>query len=289
MHHAPITNTAAYTFITLSQAQLVQLRPLLKEKATELQLKGTLLLSTEGINLFVAGHAEHIQSFKDYITTQTPFGLLFYKDSHSKEQPFTRMLVRIKKELIAMGIDSIKPEKTAAPYIQPETLKSWYDNNKDMLVLDTRNDYEIQLGQFAQAHHLNIDTFRHFPDAAALMDDSLKDIPVVTYCTGGIRCEKAAQLMLNYGFKEVYQLEGGILNYFDKCGSNHYQGECFVFDKRVAVDAQLQETGTRQCYGCRMPLTTAEQATMTEKICPHCGQSIDGKRDASSARDNLET
>lgn len=263
-------NVSNYKFVSIPEVELPELRAFLKEKTSELGLKGTILLSTEGINQFLSGTREAIDAYKQVMEANPYFGALWYKESPSEAQPFTRMLVRLKKELISMGCPEIRPELETAPHLSPEELKRWYDEGKEMVILDTRNDYEIRLGTFEKAVDLNIKSFRDFPRAISELPEEMKNKPVVSFCTGGIRCEKASQLLLNNGFKEVYQLNGGILNYFEQCGSDHYQGECFVFDKRVAVDASLNETKTIQCYACRNPLSFEEQK-VAEGKCPYCG------------------
>lgn len=260
-------NTSAYKFVTLPEAQFTVLREQLKEKADALALKGTILLSAEGINSFLSGTREAIDEYKDFLDSYDVFEGMHYKESESDHQPFSRMLVRLKKEIISMGKPEIEPEKKKAPYIKPEEFKRWYESKKDMIVLDTRNDYEVEIGTFHDALDLNIETFRDFPNAVTMLPDDVKKKPVVTFCTGGIRCEKAAQYMFDHGFEEVYQLDGGILNYFEQCGGDYWDGECFVFDKRVAVDPKLQETTTKQCYSCRGVLTPE----MQDKPCPECG------------------
>lgn len=260
-------NTSAYKFVALKEAEFPIVRQQLKEKADACELKGTILLSVEGINSFLSGTREHIDAYKEFLASYSVFSGMTFKESVSDRQPFSRMLVRLKKEIISMGNLDIEPEKKKAPYIKPEEFKRWYEQHKDMIVLDARNDYEVDIGTFEDAIDLNIETFRDFPNAVALLPDDMKKKPVVTFCTGGIRCEKAAQYMLNEGFEKVYQLDGGILNYFGQCGADHWDGECFVFDKRVAVDPQLQETKTKQCYSCRGVLTPEIQ----DKPCPECG------------------
>lgn len=263
-----ILNVSAYKFVDLNADQLVNLREQMKAKADELQLKGTVLLSTEGINLFLAAASERIGTFKEFLSQWPVFADLWFKESYSDYQPFTRMLVRIKKEIIAMGKDEIKPAEATVPHLEPEQLQQWYDAKKEMIILDTRNDYEVELGTFENAIHLDLETFRQFPDAIKKLPEAYKNKTVVTFCTGGVRCEKAGQWLKNQGFNDVYQLNGGILNYLEKCGGAHYQGECFVFDKRVAVDAQLKETTTKQCYACRQPISIVAQND--EQRCPHC-------------------
>lgn len=260
-------NTSAYKFASLSESEMASLRTELKEKADACELKGTILLSMEGINSFLSGKRENIDEYKGFLLSYPQFDGMVFKESESDHQPFTRMLVRLKKEIISMGHPEVQPEKKAAPYLSPEEFKRWYEENKEMVVLDTRNDYEFEIGTFEDAIDLNIETFREFPDAVKMLSKEMKKKPVVTFCTGGIRCEKAAQYMLDQGFEEVYQLDGGILNYFERCGGDHWKGECFVFDKRVAVDSQLRETNTTQCYSCRGVLTVAHK----DQPCPSCG------------------
>ena len=272
-----IINVSAYKFTTIEQDHLPQLKAQLLSQAKSQQLKGTILLSTEGINLFLSGRQTQLQTFLTELQQIPSFNDLPLKFSPSLDQPFTRMLVRIKKEIISMGVDDIQPSQYTAPHLSAEEFKTWYQQDKDMVILDTRNDYEIKLGTFKNAVDLNIKTFRAFPKALDKLPKEYQNKPVITFCTGGIRCEKAAALMLKKGFKEVYQLDGGILKYFENCGGEYYNGECFVFDKRVAVDHELNETSTQQCFACRMPLSTDEQ--QSTGICPHCkGNALSGKK-----------
>lgn len=234
-----IINIATYRFVTLPTTTLPSLRDTLKKQCADLGLKGTILLSEEGINLFVAGYREAIEAFKTFLDTLPPFQQMTYKESLSATVPFKKLFVKIKKEIIRMDMPDIQPEKFTAPHLAPEQLKQWYDEGKDMVVLDTRNDYEYAIGTFENAVKLDLKHFRNFPEVIENLPEDLKNKPIVTFCTGGIRCEKAAAYMVKQGFKEVYQLDGGILNYFEKCGSEHYEGECFVFDDRITLDANL--------------------------------------------------
>jgi predicted sulfurtransferase len=268
-----ILNISAYKFIDLPADSLAERRQALTERAIEMGIKGTILLSPEGINLFLAAPEQVMRDYLTFLMQPPEFADLWCKESFSDNQPFARMLVKIKKEIIVMDIDSIKPAQATAPYLAPETLKQWYEEGRDMVVLDTRNTFEIELGHFDQAVDLSLKKFRDFDQALDQLDPALKDKPIVTYCTGGIRCEKAAQRMKDKGFTNVYQLEGGILNYFEQCGGEHYTGECFVFDYRVALDANLKETRTEQCFDCRMPLTLEDLHSKTQ-TCPHCGSSV---------------
>lgn len=231
-------NIAAYKFVTLTE--LPTLRTVLKARAAENDLCGTILLSTEGINLSLAGHPEKIDCFRDFLKKDMRFNDLEYKESVSSHKTYNRLLVKIKKEIIAFSVEGIDPEHHTAPYMEPETLKQLLDNQSDIILLDTRNQYEIHDGTFDNAMELDIQNFKQFPDAIKNLDPALKDKTIVTFCTGGIRCEKAAPFMQQQGFKNIYQLKGGILNYFLKCGSAHYHGDCFVFDQRQGVDTQLK-------------------------------------------------
>lgn len=230
-----ITNTTAYRFVTLAQNRLSTIQRMLKEKALLCHLKGTILLGTEGVNLMLAGVTESIMQYKTFLNTWPEFTEMLYKDSASSFVPFQRMIVHIRKEIVTMNYPDITPEHNTAPRLSPEVFKQWYEEGRDMVVLDARNDYEVALGRFNNAMHLHIKNFRSFPNAINKLPDDLKEKPIVAYCTGGIRCEKATALMMKKGFKHVYQLDGGILHYFEKCGGNYYSGNCFVFDDRIAI------------------------------------------------------
>jgi predicted sulfurtransferase len=263
---------SGYKFFHLTNA--LEIRFPLREFCRAHQLKGSILLSSEGVNSFVAGTSEAIQMYKDHVHKTLGFPSFVYKENDSDHQPFTRMLVKIKKEIISMGMPEIKPEEFTGPALSPRNFKSWLDEGRDVVVVDTRNDYEVQLGKFKNALDLKVGSFREFAQKAATLNEDIKSKPVVMYCTGGIRCEKASALFLQkYGFKEVYQLEGGILNYFKEVGGDHFEGECFVFDQRVALNSSAKETETDQCYACRAVLTVEELSSsdyIPFKHCPHC-------------------
>ena len=266
-------NLAFYKFIDFDALELPALKASLLAECLRLNLRGTILLAPEGLNGFVAGTSEQAQLFKDHIQSQPKIGELFFKESASREQPFTRMLVRLKKEIISMGKPDIKPSRFTGPRISPLEFKQWLDEKREIVVLDTRNDYEVRLGTFTGARSLDLKTFRQFPQAVRELSHELKDKTIVSFCTGGIRCEKASALLIKEGFQNVYQLDGGILKYFEDVGAAHFDGECFVFDYRVAVDGGLQETGAVLCYSCQNPVTVAEQQSpqyVLEASCPHC-------------------
>lgn len=266
-----IVNLSAYRFTPLDG--LPALREQLLALTTAQGLKGTILLSPEGINLFVAGPRAATTALLAALHAIPGLEGLTPKESLSDEQPFNRMLVKIKKEIIAFGVDGIDPARRPTAKLPARTLRQWLDEGRPITLLDTRNDYEVRMGTFHGAMPAGIENFRDFPAAVARLPEALKTQPVVMFCTGGIRCEKAGPFMERAGFQNVLQLEGGILKYFEECGGAHYDGECFVFDKRVGVDPALRETGSVMCFACQMPLKPEEQEDpryVPDKSCPHC-------------------
>ncbi len=276
-----ITNIAAYKF-----ASLVDLKPLRERLIRDCKqwgLKGTILLSPEGINLFTAGARPDIDRLLTELRAVPGLETLEVKFSESDHQPFHRMLVKIKREIIAFGVEGIEPALHPAPRIGARELKQWLDEGRPVTLLDTRNDYEVKLGTFRNAKVIGIQHFRNFPDAVRQLPAELKHQPIVTFCTGGIRCEKAAPFMIREGFEQIYQLDGGILKYFEECGAAHYDGECFVFDQRVGVDPTLHETDSAQCHACQTPLTATDQLDtryVAGKSCPYCYRSTQEQRAA---------
>jgi UPF0176 protein len=269
-----ITNIAAYHFTPLTD--LRERRASLLKQCKAWELKGTILLSHEGINLFVAGAAPWIDALLIELRSWPGLAALEPKVSLTEHQPFTRMLVRLKKEIIAFGIPEINPASRPSRKISAPVLKQWLDEGRPITLLDTRNEYEIKLGTFKKALTLGLDHFRHFPKAVSQLPASLKQQPIVMFCTGGIRCEKAGPYMEREGYEDIYQLEGGILKYFEECGGAHYDGECFVFDQRVGLDPALRETDSALCYVCQTPLLTADQQDpryVVHRSCPYCFQS----------------
>jgi len=282
---SPITNIAAYRFAPLSD--LPPLRERLIAQCRAWELKGTILLSPEGINLFVAGTSDAIDQLLVELRAIPGLEDLQPKISASADQPFNRMLVRIKKEIIAFGVDGIEPGKRTSRKLSAQTLKLWLDEGRPVTLLDTRNDYEVKLGTFTGAHVLDIDHFREFPAAVRQLPSEMKEQPIVMFCTGGIRCEKAGPYMEREGYRDIFQLDGGILKYFEECGGAHYQGECFVFDQRVGVDPALRETDSAQCYNCLAPLSWQEQRDpryVAGKTCPHCFETAEQKSATILAR-----
>jgi UPF0176 protein len=273
--------TEEFLNISLYKFNPMQDLPSLRERVLALSLerglKGTVLLSPEGINIFVAGPRRAVEELLTLLRSIPGLEDLKPKESFSDRQPFKRMLVKIKKEIIAFGVEGIEPARHTAPKLSAKTLKQWLDEGKPITLLDTRNEYEIRTGTFKGAINPKINHFRDFPKAVAQLPETLKEQPVVMFCTGGIRCEKAGPFMEREGYKNIFQLDGGILKYFEECGGAHYEGECFVFDRRVGVNPQLQETDSILCYCCQMPLTLEDQRNpdyVFEKSCPFC---INGK------------
>ncbi len=242
-----IVNLSAYRFVSLDE--LPALRERLLERCTALALKGTILLAPEGINLFLAGPRAAVDAFMDWLREDPRFAGLSAKESISEQIPFGRLRVRLKKEIITMRLPTIRPEGGRAAALDAPTLKRWLDqghddDGRDVLLLDTRNAYETDVGKFPQALDYRLASFTEFPAAVAADRERFQDKTVVSYCTGGIRCEKAALHMQSLGIERVYQLEGGILKYFEETGGAHWQGDCFVFDERGALDPGLAPTGT---------------------------------------------
>jgi UPF0176 protein len=222
----------------------LQLRPLLLARAQALELKGTILLATEGINLFLAGPAESVREFVALLRTDARFASIEPKESWSDSTPFKKMLVKVKSEIIRMNHPTIEPAQGRAPAISAATLRRWLEAGVDdagraVVTLDTRNDFEVEAGTFTGAINWRISKFTEFPVAFRAHKAEMAGKTVVSFCTGGIRCEKAAILMREEGLEHVYQLDGGILKYFEDTDGGHFEGSCFVFDERRALGQDL--------------------------------------------------
>ena len=271
MNENTTVNIAGYKFQPLKDA--AELISLYQKKCDELELKGTMLISKNGINFSLAGTNQAIDKIIFFLEQDIRFLNIPLKVTYSKEQPFRKMKVRLKKEIISLGQKDINPLKLSGEKISPQDLKQLLDSKEEVLVLDTRNEYETRVGKFENAIDLNLDTFRHFPNAIKSLPEEYKDKQIVMYCTGGIRCEKASAVMMKAGFTDVKQLEGGVLDYFKETGGAYWEGDCFVFDERVALDTELNETDYIYCFICREPLSAEEKASPDFKIneyCPYC-------------------
>ncbi len=238
-----ILNISTYKFIPLADTEA--LRDVLEARALALNLKGTILLAEEGINLFLAGPEQDVRGFVRQLHADPRFADIVPKESWSEQQPFRKMRVKVKGEIIRMNHPTIRPADGRAPAVDALTAKRWLDQGHDddgrpVVTLDTRNTYEVDEGTFSGAIDWRLNKFTEFPDAVQAHKAELADKTVISFCTGGIRCEKAAIYMREAGLPHVYQLEGGILKYFEETGGAHYQGGCFVFDERRALATDLR-------------------------------------------------
>jgi UPF0176 protein len=238
----PVLNISAYRFVPLADPDA--LREPIRSAAASRSLKGTVLLAQEGINLFLAGAADDVRAFLGELQRDERFAGLRARESGSDEVPFRKLLVKVKREIIRMDHPTIRPAGGRAASVDATTLSRWLDTGHDdegrpVVTLDTRNAFEVGHGRFRGAIDWQLSRFGEFPAAALAHRDDLKGKTVVSYCTGGIRCEKAALFMAEAGIERVLQLDGGILGYFEQVGDRHFDGDCFVFDARDALDAAL--------------------------------------------------
>lgn len=272
----PYTVSALYKFASLPDYK--ELKPGLHNACMRNNVKGMILLAEEGINGTIAGPCEGVNAVLDYIRSDQRLADLEHKESYSDEQPFYRMKVRLKKEIVTLGVPGTDPNKTAGTYVSPQ---EWTEliRDPDVLLIDTRNDYEFELGTFEGALDPHTKTFSEFPDYVKKNCDPSKHKKVAMFCTGGIRCEKASSYMLDQGFEEVFHLKGGILKYLEEVPEEDsaWNGECFVFDERVSVGHGLVQGVYELCRGCRDPIGSRDKASphFEEGICcPRCYESI---------------
>lgn len=277
---------ALYKFVALPEFRSLQTP--LQDKCRHHGIKGSLLLAEEGINGTIAGLPEDIHAVLHYLRTDPlfkgKFADLEHKESYADEQPFYRMKVKLKKEIVTLGVPGVSPTKKVGTYVKPQDWNALI-SDPEVLVIDTRNDYEVGIGTFKGAIDPKTATFREFPDYVAQHFDKTKHKKVAMFCTGGIRCEKASSFMLEQGFEEVYHLQGGILKYLETIPEEQslWQGECFVFDQRVSVKHGLAVGDHDQCYACRQPLSAEDmQSPLYEAgvSCPHCHGKISAEKRA---------
>ena len=267
-----IVVAALYKFVRLPDFR--ELRQPLLQRCLDLDLKGTFLLAPEGINGAVAGSREGVDGILAYLRSEPRFAGLAHKESHAQRLPFHRMKVKLKQEIVSLGIAGVDPEHLTGGYVEPEDWNAEI-SRPDTLVLDVRNRYETGIGSFRDATTPDTDTFREFPGYVENNLNPGEHTRIAMFCTGGIRCEKASSYLLSRGFREVVQLQGGILNYLERveCKDSLWQGECFVFDSRVAVDHALAEGEYEQCFACRRPLNQDDMASDKYRpgvSCPRC-------------------
>lgn len=275
-----ITVIAFYKFVNLPNFK--ELHPKIKKFCQEQQIKGTILLSQEGINSTISGLEHNILATVSFLKNHSEFADLNYKISYYSSHPFIRLKVKLKKEIVTLGVPNINPAIQTGKYINPE------DWNKliadpEVMTIDTRNKYEVKIGAFKNAINPNTNNFREFPKFFAENFNQLdKNKKIAMYCTGGIRCEKSTAYLLQLGFKNIYHLNGGILNYLDKIPAQDslWQGECFLFDNRIGVDHNLNKGNYSMCPGCRYPISPEDKQTAQYKpgvYCPNCIDSIPEK------------
>lgn len=269
---AEIVVCALYKFVTLDDYQTMK-QPLLDFMLKQ-EVRGTLLLAKEGINGTVAGSRAGIDALLAYLKSDPRLAELSYKESYTSNAPFMRSRVKLKREIVTMGVEGIDPKRVVGTYVKP---KDWNQliSEPDVLLVDTRNDYEVQVGTFKHAVNPQTDSFREFPEYVKTHLDPQKHKKVAMFCTGGIRCEKSTAFLKEQGFEEVYHLEGGILKYLEDVPQEEsmWEGECFVFDDRVTVNHQLEKGDYDQCHACRLPITEEEKLSPLYQrgvSCPHC-------------------
>lgn len=270
---APCTQVAAlYRFVRLEDYE--NLRGPLLAFCEARGIRGTLLLAEEGINGTIAGTAQAISEVLAYLKKDDRLADLECKFSYNTDRPFLRMKVKLKKEIVTMGRPGIDPNQSVGRYASPEEWNTLVDD-PECLVIDTRNDYEVEIGTFQGAINPNTTSFREFPEWVEKNLDPSKHKKVAMFCTGGIRCEKSTSLLVSMGFEDVWHLQGGILNYLEKTPveQTRWDGECFVFDSRVSVDHDLEKGSYDQCYACRFPIDDAQKASdlyVPGVSCPRC-------------------
>lgn len=274
---------ALYKFAVLNDYR--QLRQPLLDRMLENDVHGTLLLAREGINGTVAGSREGIDAIKGWLEQDARFDGVDYKESFVDIQPFKRTKVKLKKEIVTMGVEGIDPRRTVGTYVEPD---QWNDliSDPDVLLIDTRNQYEVEIGTFRNAVNPATDTFREFPKYVKQNLDSSRHRKVAMFCTGGIRCEKSTAFLKEQGFEEVYHLKGGILKYLEEVPQENslWRGECFVFDDRVTVNHQLERGGYDQCNACRRPITSQDKQRPEYEQGVSCHQCHDTLSDEQRAR-----
>lgn len=274
---------ALYKFVTLKN--YVDLKEPLLACLTDNDVRGTLLLAEEGINGTVAGRRAGIDAMLAWLDQQPGLENIVYKESYDEAMPFYRTKVKLKKEIVTMGVEGIDPKEVVGTYVKPQDWNALI-SDPDVVLVDTRNDYEVQIGTFKNAVNPKTDTFREFPAYVEENMDPAKQKKVAMFCTGGIRCEKSTAYMKEQGFEEVYHLEGGILKYLEEVPKEEtlWEGDCFVFDNRVSVNHDLEKGDYDQCHACRMPITEDEKQDERFQQGVSCHHCFDKYTDAQRQR-----
>ena len=267
---------ALYKFVKLDRHESL-CQPLLDQMLAQ-RVRGTLLLATEGVNGTIAGSREGVDRVVDWLRRVPGLAELDCKESVSEKQPFKRSRVKLKKEIVTMGVEGIDPQNAAGTYVEPQDWNALI-SDPDVVLIDTRNDYECEVGSFAGAINPDTGSFREFPAYAKQHLDKHKHKKVAMFCTGGIRCEKSTAYLREQGFEEVYHLKGGILKYLEEVPEDEslWRGECFVFDDRVTVNHRLEPGSYDQCHGCRRPVTEEDKLSphyIAGARCPKCVDEI---------------
>lgn len=257
----------------------------LKMLGAEQGICGTILLASEGINGTIAGHAEGIAEIHRFIKSDLRFSNIQTKESISENKPFHRLKIKLKKEIVTLGVPGVSPTKKVGTYVKPNDWNAIVDD-PNIPVIDTRNAYECDIGTFKGALDPETESFREFPNYVAKNLDPSKNKKVAMFCTGGIRCEKASAYMLEQGFEEVYHLQGGILKYLEEVSpeDSRWEGDCFVFDHRVGVGHGLKESDVEMCFGCRYPITPADKEHPDFILGIQCPRCKDLNSEAARAR-----
>ena len=273
----PYVVCAMYKFATLDNFE--ELRQPLLDEMLRLDVKGTLLLAAEGINGTVAGSRESIDALLDFLRRDERLKDIDHKESYDDDMPFYRTKVKLKKEIVTLGVEGIDPKRVVGTYVKPADWNALI-SDPDVVLVDTRNDYEVEIGTFKGALDPRTKTFREFPQYVSENLDPAKNKKVAMFCTGGIRCEKSTAYLKEQGFDEVYHLEGGILKYLEEVPQEEslWEGECFVFDNRVTVNHQLEKGDYDQCHACRRPITEVDKEHehyVAGVSCHHCHDEYD--------------
>ena len=261
-----------YKFVTISDVRAKRQRILAECMAS--QIKGTIILAEEGINGTIAGKQQAIANILEFLRSFEGLADLEHKESIAQKLPFVRLKVKIKSEIVTLGIPEVDPNQQVGTYVDPQDWNRVI-SDPEVVVIDTRNDYEVGLGSFKRAKNPETESFREFPEYIAENLDPAEHPKVAMFCTGGIRCEKASSYMLSQGFKEVYHLKGGILKYLENVPPEEslWEGECFVFDERVSVKEGLQPGSHELCYGCGHPISEEDKQSPQYELyisCPYC-------------------